>query len=157
MKLIWKQNNFHIGDLFLINGERTPFISRQTVDHPSTNIATSQKPLEQRQTNKHIMFNKYLNFRISPDLLGPMTASNSTSGPTLGLADVERIWGTTPLEDVGVAIGSDGVPKGKIFDNNRTSGADTTKTSISTSGFAHSAFSQHLREYELEKACVKTY
>nr|CAD2194751.1 unnamed protein product [Meloidogyne enterolobii] len=78
-----------------------------------------------------------------------MTASNSTSGPTLGLADVERIWGTTPLDD-GVAISSDTLSKAKIFDG-RTAVADMTKTSISTSGFAHSAFSQHLREYELEK------
>lgn len=122
-----------LGDLFLINGEHTPFISKQTVGQNPT-ISNPQRPIEQR---------------ISPsDLLGAMTASNSTSGPTLGLADVERIWGTTPLEDVGVA---DTVPKGKIFDNGRTACADTTKSSISTSGFAHSAFSQHLREYELEK------
>lgn len=76
-----------------------------------------------------------------------MTSSNSTSGPSLGLVDVERIWGTTPLEDVCVSD----VQAGKIFDNVRTTPVDTTKSSVSASGFAHSAFSQHLREYELEK------
>jgi hypothetical protein len=74
---------------------------------------------------------------------------------------VERIWATTPLEDIGggtaAAAAADSTnnmaPSMATFgnNNNTNAGGGQQQQTSSIGGFAHSAFSQHLKEFELEK------
>jgi hypothetical protein len=62
-------------------------------------------------------------------------ATAKPSATTLG-PDVERIWAVTPLEDIAP------VP------------IQSASGSVASSGFVHSAFSQHIKEFELEKVVL---